>query len=137
MNNLSGSLRLIPPLAVLHEWPRVESLVRRGLEQGEGTYLETDVAHYCMTGQWQLWVMGDEGEIKAVGITEIVNFPRQRKCLLRYLAGDLKAVLPHWDTFESWAREQGCHVFEIYGRKGWERILSDWTKQYVILTRKL
>ncbi len=132
-----GSLRLIPPLAVLHEWPRVASFVRRALERGEGSYLEADVALACMAGQWQLWVMGQDGEIKAVGVTEIVNFPRLRKCLIRYLSGDLETIMPHWAAFESWARERECHVLEIYGRKGWERVLPDWTKRHVIFTREL
>ena len=132
-----ADLHLIPPLAVLHEWPRVAPFVRRALEHGEGSYLEADVAMACMAGQWQLWVIGQDDEIQAVGITEIVNFPRQRKCLIRYLSGTLEAVLPHWAVFESWAREQKCHTFEIYGRKGWERVLSDWKKQHVIFTRNL
>ncbi len=134
---MSADLRQIPALDVLHEWPRVAPFVRKALEHGEGSYLEADVGHYCMTGEWQLWVIGRGGKIQAVGITEIVNFPRQRKCLIRYLSGDLQEILPHWAVFESWAREQGCTRFEIYGRKGWERVLPDWTKQHVIFTRNL
>ena len=132
-----GSLRQIPPLAVLHEWPRVAPLVRLALAHGEGSYLETDVANYCINGVWQLWVIGGEGEIKAIGISEVVTFPRQKKCLIRYLAGDLEAALPHWPAFESWAREQGCHVFEIYGRKGWVRKLHGWREVSAILQRTI
>ena len=132
-----GSLRQIPPSAVLHEWPRVAALVRRALAQGEGSYIESDVAMYCMTGRWQLWVMGQDGDITSVGITEVANFPRQRKCLIRYLSGDLETILPHWAAFESWARGQGCHMFEIYGRKGWGRMLPDWTQSLSIFTRAI
>ena len=132
-----ASLRQIPPLAVLYEWPRVAPLVRQAMEQGDGCYLEADVAMACMAGQWQLWVSGSGGEIKAVLITEILNFPRKRKCLLRYAAGTLGGILPHWEVFASWAREQGCDMVEIYGREGWEKTLPEWKKCHAVFQREL
>ena len=133
----AGDLRQVPPLAVLHEWPRVSPFIQRALERGEGSYLESDVAMACMGGLWQLWLAERDGELVAVGITEIVNFPRRRKCLLRYLAGSLDAILPPLPEIEAWARKNGCDMMEGYGRKGWGRIMRGWTERYVILQKEV
>ena len=133
----SGDLRQIPPLAVIHEWPRVAPLIRSALERGEGSYVEADVAMACMGGMWQLWLVERGGEVAALCVSEIVNFPRKKKCLLRYLAGDWAAIEAHIPDIECWAREQGCDVLEGYARKGWVRKMPDWTECYVIMQKEL
>ena len=133
----AGELRQIPALAVIHEWPRVAHLVRSALEHGEHSYDEADVAFYCMRGDWQLWLAEEDGGVEAIGVTELVNFPRQRKCVIRYLAGTLDAILPHLPALRAWAKEQGCALLEGYGREGWEKVMPGWTKRYVVLQEEL
>lgn len=135
--NTTGELRQIPALAVIQEWPRVAHLVRKALERGEGSYAEGDVALACMSGMWQLWVVENDVEVTAVCITELINFPRQRKCLLRYLAGSMEAIKPHIPTIEHYARREGCKVLEGYARKGWAKRMPDWREKYVIMQKEL
>ena len=132
----AGVLRQIPALAVIHEWPRVSPLIRRALE-GEGSYAEADVALYCIGGSSQLWLVERENEVSAVCITEIVKFPRQRKCMLRYLAGFMEAIEPHIPAVEDYARREGCQVLEGYARRGFVRRMPDWTREYVIMRKEL
>lgn len=127
----------VPPLAVIHEWPRVAPLIRSALERGEGSYVEADVAMCCMRGLWQLWIVERDGEVVALCVSEILNFPRLKKCLLRYLVGDWAVIEAHIPDIERWAREQGCHMLEGYARKGWARRMSGWTQRYVILQKEL
>ena len=135
--NTTGELRQIPALAVIHEWPRVASLVRQALERGEGSYAEADVAMACMAGAWKLWMVENGFNVTAICITEIVNFPRQRKCLLRYLAGSMEAIEPHIPAIEDYARREGCQVLEGYARKGRARRMPDWTQRQVIMQKEL
>ena len=133
----TGQLRQIPALAVIHEWPRVASLVRQALERGEGSYAEADVAMACMAGAWKLWMVENGFNVTAICITEIVNFPRCRKCLLRYLSGSMEAIEPHIPAVEDYARREGCQVLEGYARKGWARRMPDWTENYVVMQKEL
>ena len=135
----AGELRQVPALAVIHEWPRVSPLIRQALE-GEGSYAEGDVALNCIGGATRLWLVeqgGPCGTVTAVCITEIVNFPRQRKCMLRYLAGSMEAIEPHISAIEDYARREGCKVLEGYARKGFVRRMSDWTQKYVVMQKEL
>jgi hypothetical protein len=132
-----GSLRQVPPLAVLHEWPRVAPLIREALERGEGSYLEADVAMACMGGLWGLWLVERDGQVAALCVSEIINFPRKKKCLLRYLAGDWETIEAHIPDIEAYARAQGCHMLEGYARRGWARRMGDWEQRYVILQKEL
>ncbi len=133
----TGQLRQIPALAVIHEWPRVADLVRQALERGEGSYAEGDVALHCIGGAWKLWMVENEFNVTAICITEIVNFPRKRKCLLRYLAGSMEAIEPHIPAVEDYARREGCQVFEGYARRGFVRRMPDWTERQVIMQKEL
>ena len=133
----TGHLRQVPALGVIHEWPRVGDLVRSALERGEGSYAEADVAMACMAGAWKLWLVENESGIMAICITEIVNFPRQRKCVVRYLAGSMEAIEPHIQDIEDYARREGCKILEGYARKGWARRMPDWTQKNVVMQKEL
>jgi hypothetical protein len=134
--NTTGELRQIPALAVIHEWPRVAHLVRK--EVGDGSFVEADVAFFCMRGDWQLWVVEYDGEVVSIAITELVNLPRQKKCLIRYIAGEIKFILSHAHEIEDFARREGCKVLEgSYARRGWTRAMPGWSEKYVIMQKDL
>lgn len=137
ISELPTTLRQVPPLAVIHEWPRVAGLVRKALERGEGSYAEADVAMACMSGVWQLWVVEYEKEVCSIAITELITFPRQKKCLIRYIAGVLDVVRLHIHEIEDFARREGCKVLEGYARKGWVRAMPDWSEKYVIMQKEM
>ncbi len=134
---LPTTLRQVSALAVIHEWPRVADLVRRALERGEGSYAEGDVAIFCMSGMWRLWIVEYDGEVVSLAITKIIDFPRQRKCLILYIAGEMNLVKIHAHEIEAYARREGCKVLEGYARKGWTRAMPDWSEKYVIMQKEL
>jgi hypothetical protein len=119
----------------MDEWPRAAPLVRAALERGEGSYSESDIARALLSGAWQLW-LAERGEVVALGITEIIDFPRKRKCLLRYLAGDMEAIAEHAPQIEAWAIDHGCHIIMAHGRKGWARHWN-WPVCHVVLEKQL
>ena len=132
----SDSWRAVEPDDLPVHWPRYAPLVRRALMAGEGSYTEGDVLLALLAGQWRLWAHGEEPA--SICITEIVQFPRQKKCLVRYVAGDWEHFSAHLGQMESYAHGQGCKIIEAYMRKGLTRMLPpDWAARYVIMAKEL
>ena len=104
-------------------WSLYAPLVRRVLMASEGSYNERDVLLALLAGQWRLWACGalDE-EPASICITEIVNFPRQRKCLVRYIAGEWEHFERNLNQMETYARGEGCNLIDAYMRKGLGRM---------------
>ncbi|MCH8243048.1 MAG: hypothetical protein IH897_10615 [Planctomycetes bacterium] len=92
-----------------------------------------------LAGQWRLWACGvPDEEPASICITEIVNFPRQRKCLVRYIAGEWQHFGKYLKLMETYARGEGCNRIEAYMRKGLGRMLPpDWTTRHVIMVKEL
>lgn len=135
--SLRGSWRAVEPDELPAAWPRYAPLVRQALESGEGSYAERDVLLALLAGQWGLYAVEREAMATAICITQIVDFPRQRKFLVRYVAGDGDSMIEALPALEHVARAAGCQVIEAYGRKGWARKLPDWSGKYVILQKEL
>ena len=131
--------RAVDPENLPNDWLVYAPLVRQALEAGEGSYSERDVMFALLSGQSQLWVYGDPQLPPAsICITEIVTFPKQRKCLVRYIAGEWQLFADNLSKMEAYARGQGCHRIEAYMRKGLQRKLPpDWTTRHVFMVKEL
>ena len=129
----------VPPSAVLHVWPSVSGLVQSVVARGEGSYLEADIAMACMSGAWLLWIVRAfaTNVPVAIGITELVAFPRQQKLLIRYVAGDMAAIEKYIPVLEAWGRAKECSVIEAYARRGWAKVLDGYSERYVIIQKEL
>ncbi len=112
-------------------WRRVRSLLVKALERAD-EYKIADVLHYAYTGQWQTW-HGDN----SVAFTRIANYPEHTACILILAAGDLSEIKELEPDICLWARRQGCRYMEIYGRRGWQKALSDYHEQYAVLRKEL
>lgn len=136
----NGTLWLlgVPAEAVARLWPRVETLVRRGLAHADGRYAADDVLRALLARDMQLWLAAGERGIEAICVTEILRYPRQRRCNLFLCAG---AGMRRWvrllEPIERWARAQGCAAVELQGRPGWTRILKDYRRTHILLRKEL
>ena len=142
--DLDAGWRPIDPNDLPATWPDYRKWVVKALDRetqpGGGCYNERDVFCALLTGAWQLWANSDERphtwEKQAIAITEIMYFPRQRKCVVRYAAGNMEGILEGLPVLEAHAKAAGCQRIEVYGRKGWERVLS-WRHRYAVLEKDL
>lgn len=100
-----------------------------------------EIVRQAEAGTLLLWLIWDDEERKPYGLigTEVLLKPSGRKFLtVRLAAGDDQA---EWtDEAErrllQHARENGCAVFEIVGRGGWERVLTGYRpSRWVILEK--
>jgi hypothetical protein len=119
----------------LEDWPRAKDLIV--LSMGEGSYSEVDVVRHLLHGSWTLWIIEKEGEVVSACITEIIDFPRKRKCLLRYAAGKIEHLNEHSPKMEAYAMANGCDVLEAYTRRGMAKLKPDWEQKYIILQKDL
>jgi hypothetical protein len=127
----------VPSRRVEALWPAICPFVRRALDHAEGRYAAEDVLDALLKGQMQLWVATGNG-IEAILVTEIVDYPRQRRCNLFLSAGHaLEACLDHLGEIEAWARARGCDAIEAGGRPGWERVLPGFRRTHVLLEKDL
>lgn len=119
-------------------WPIVEPMIQKALDRGRGEYLTEDIKGYLLDRKMQLWAAINDGEIKAVCLTEICIFPRLKVCRL-VLAGG--SDMRHWikdgvATLKLWAIAQGCEEIRGGGRVGWSRALG-WEHFYATCGERL
>jgi len=133
-----GRLVGVAAEAVARLWPRIEPLVRRGLAYADGRYAPGDVLRALLARDMQLWLVVGGGTIEAVCVTEILRYPRQRRCNIFLCAGGgMRRWVGLLRDIEGWAREQGCAAVELQGRPGWARVLKDYRRTYILLRKEL
>ena len=129
--------RAVNPESLPSEWPVFAQLLRRALVAGDGSFSERDVLCSLLVGQSRLWSFGAPIENPiSICITEIVTYSQQRKCLVRYIAGEWRPFADHFDKLLVYAQSEGCKRIEAYMRKGFERKLPpDWEVRHVFAVR--
>jgi len=136
-------LRGVPRWALDRYWPIAEPVIARAVAWSDGRYAVADVFAALRAGDMQLWISLAEidhgaNAVEAACVTEIVSYPREKRCGIVFCAGqDRKNWLHQLAGIETWAKAQGCTAFELQGRPGWERVLPDWRKTHVILRKRI
>jgi hypothetical protein len=107
-------------------WPLVEEYLITALEHGLGEYSTGDIKKSCKSKDMQLWVKIGR-EVEGTFITKISKYPQKNILCVLLLAGK---------NFSSWrdeadvllnafGKENKCEYVELFGRKGWGKVLKD------------
>jgi len=117
---------LVPvPAARLGDW---WATVRPWLEQVEkrskGKESVARLHEGLLAEELQLWVWW-HGELRALAVTEIVQYPGTRRLRVRIVTGRDRHewYAASLAAMEAWAAEIGCDAVEPICRRGWERDL--------------
>lgn len=117
--------------------PMLRVLIDRAIKKGNALLTVDSVIRALRDRSMQLWLIKDNEKIKAICITEILITPQCRVLGIVALAGvghkQWKDLLEQILTI--YAQEKGCRYIEIQGRKGWNKVLSNF-KQVAIVLRK-
>jgi hypothetical protein len=128
----------IPSQQVPAFWPEVEPLVRCALGYGGGRYEPEDFLNALARREMQLWLVRASDRLIGAVVTELRNYPRQRRCRYLLLTG---VSFDRWqhlqNEIEAWARANGCVAMEMCGRRGWERKLAGWRATHVEMTKEI
>jgi hypothetical protein len=126
----------VDPKQVDAVWDRVSPWVKRAMERGDlGTFwdIELDV----LDGKALLWLAWD-GELKGCAITQITKTEKSKVCLIVACGGEKAKEWVHLiGKIEIYARDEGCDAVRILGRKGWLRVLKDYSAPKLVLEKRL
>lgn len=123
---------MTPLPKVLEEWLRCRQWVLSALEVAGGTHNEEDVLSWILTGRAQFW----PGKKSAI-VTEVETYPRAKVLNFWLAGGDLDEVKAMQGPILKWGRKAGCTKATACGRFGWERVLTDWKRQAVVISRDI
>ena len=125
----------VPADKVSLVWPQIEKLVAEALDPLR--YDPRDILIDLCTQNKQLWVCGQYQAIDLVVITQIAVYSQGNSCVIFLVAGTgVQAFYPLMQTLHTWAVSRGCVRFEMQGRKGWLRLLKDWSPGPTIMTKE-
>jgi len=130
-------IEIVPTLAVESVWGSVKNLITK---TNDDVLNDNDIKGYLLNGDYTLWVAIDEEskDVVAAMTTEFAYYPRDKVCRVVTLAGErMKEWIGNLDMVEDWAKEQGCNYLDMYGRRGWIKVLPDWKEDSVLLRKKL
>lgn len=87
-------------------------------------------------GRATLWLVASSKDVLGAGVTAIVTTEWRKVCEILAFGGDIESVRLV-DGIEKYARTQGCSAVRLMGRKGWARVLKDYSAKHVLLEKEL
>jgi hypothetical protein len=116
-----------------HAAPRIRSAIERtGLS--DFAELEQDV----LRGGQLLWLAWDGETIEAAATTHLTMVGPRKVCVITSCAGEHKERwLPLLSHIERYAKAEGCAIMRIFGRHGWQRVLSGYEVSNVVMDKEL
>ena len=130
---------LISAEDVPYIWDDVGPMLHRVQEHSEGELETDDFLQQLMMGGMQLWISTEDKEIVMSMVTMVVNYPQKRILRVVSISGERFKELHEKfnDMVEAFAIKKGCSALELWGRKGWKKMLPDWKDSYIVFTKDL
>lgn len=126
----------VDPARVAEFWPHVRDLIKAAIDR-TGLSDFGDIEADVIQGKQLLWLAYGEG-IEAAATTHLIKTEDRPVCILTACSGHQRERwIPLFNQIENYARNEGAKAMRIYGRKGWERVLSGYRVEHVILEKGL
>jgi len=113
-------------------WLRLQKEVRESLNL-------TIIWKPLTQGAMQLWIATEEKNITLAMVTQIISYPQKKVLRVIAISGEkfIEAHSQFNDMVEAFAIRVGCSSMELWGRKGWKKMLPDWKDSYIVFTKDL
>jgi len=119
-------------------WEEVYPLIDKAQVYAAGELDTQDFFAMIENEDMQLWIAEDDNGIFAMMMTEFVQYPRKKVMRIVSIGGsEMNRWMKYFPALEAAALSVGCTGFEIFGRKGWLRVLKDWKCSYHVLTKDI
>jgi hypothetical protein len=127
------------PEDIAHVWANVEPLLATVTQHAEGEMEPDDYLESLTHGVMQLWIATEEKEIIIAMVTQIIPYPQKKVLRVIAIAGEkfMEAHSQFNDIVETFAVRVGCSSMELWGRKGWKKMLPEWKDSYIVFTKDL
>lgn len=89
-------------------------------------------------GHSQLWLVYRDEEILGAVVTKHVSYPVKERLLIHLCGGKdiTEWVDLYMETVEDWAKEKGLDGVEIFGRKGWTKLIPDYSSDIIYMVKE-
>jgi len=129
---------LIQPEDIQYVWEEVVPLLKKVTRHTEGELEPEDFFKPLTFGEMQLWIAIERDNIEAAMVTQKIEYPQKTILRIISLAGeDFEKIRGFQNMVESFAIKTGCSALEMWGRKGWKKLLPDWKDTYIVYTKDL
>ena len=126
----------VDPARISDVWPHARDKIRAAIE-ATGLSSFDDIEAAALNGEQLLWLAWDGKEICAAALTQLTK-PLSKICTLTACSGhDRDQWLPLFAQIEQYAKNEGCSSMRIFGRRGWERVLTGYRQTHVVLEKGL
>lgn len=114
-------------------------MLAKAIQHSEGELEPDDYLENLMYGSMQLWIVTDKSDIVVSMVTQFIEYPQKKILRIIALSGEkFKEVHNHFnDMVEAFAIKHGCSALELWGRKGWKKMLPEWSDTYTVFTKDL
>jgi hypothetical protein len=132
----SPDLVCVDPKDVHQIWPQAKELIRLAIERTDLSDFR-DIEYDVLCGDQLLW-LAISNHIEAAATTHLIKTKDKPVLVLTACAGsERERWLPLLSRIENYAKAEGAKCVRIYGRVGWQRVLSGYHVEHVILEKDL
>jgi hypothetical protein len=126
----------VDPKTVDQIWPLARGLIKAAIEK-TGLSDFADIERDILSGDQLLWLAISD-HIEAAAATHLVKTAGKPMLVITACSGlQRERWLPLKSRIEAYAKAEGCGRVRLYGRKGWERALSDYRAEFLIMEKVL
>ena len=130
--------QIVQPEDVAYIWEEVAPLLEKVKEHSEGELETDDYLEPLTHGDMHLWIATEYSDVKAAMVTQFAIYPQKNILRIVSMAGDdFEEIRGFQDMIEAFAVRMGCSALEMWGRKGWKKLLPDWNDTYIVYTKDL
>jgi hypothetical protein len=130
---------IVAPEDAIHIWDKVAPMLQEASKHSEGELDVDDFFDFISSGDMNLWIATEDSNIIISMVTQVIHYPQKQ--VLRVIALSGERFKEVHDTFismvESFAIRIGCSALELWGRKGWKKLLPEWNDSYTVFTKDL
>lgn len=134
---MSVNLVCVDPKLVHEFWPHAKHLIKSAIDR-TGLSDFADIEYDVLCGDQLLWLAWDGKSIEAAATTHLVVTSGTKVCILTACAGQHREQwMPLFEQIEQYAKNEKCSCVRIFGRRGWERVLSGYRVEHIIMEKAL
>lgn len=126
----------LPPDTIATLWSLIKPRIVSAVERSNGRLTEKNIFDLVTAGQWQCWTFWEGHKCLAVIITRLAVESSGMKTLDAFIAsGDDREKWQRIavDRLKEFAKLEGCGLFQLMARPGWERVFTEFKKTHVLL----
>lgn len=98
---------------------------------------EQDTIERLLSGEWLLWSVLNNGEVTAYAISSFIYYPNTTHFRVLLCAGAFVDWSETLKNIEPFVKANGIDVIEVQGRKGWQRVLTDYELSHITIRKQL